>query len=238
MLTENLPAFPAITGLMFEPPQKSIPEVLSTSSDRLNLLANSDNSSKLEWVADVPGAPCTISPAILENYWGGTLPVPYTLTLRHYWSLVDSQVVPSGTSYKKSYTESYGVTTTDTETISAELGVEAAGLSAKISASFSHSVEISKQTSVTTEYSVDSPPEGQSTFWILWQLVSEIVALDANGNVIPNIPPSQNGEGDVSWLGNSSPFPYASGAFLSYPTVQQDFPSSLFRQQTKNFPSN
>ena len=236
MLTD-LPAFPVITGLMYQPPQQSVPEVVSTSTTRINLSANSDNSSMLEWVADIPGVACPISPAVLVNYWGGTAPVEYTLTLRQYWSLVDSQVIPTGTTYQKTYTQMYGIQTTDSDTISAELGVSGDGLSAKVSASFTHTVEITNQQTVTTEYTVDAPAAGYSKVWILWQLVAEIVALDSNGNIIPSIPPSQNGEGDVNWF-SGAPFAPVSGAYLSYPTVQQPFPSSTFRQQTQDFPSS
>lgn len=230
-----LPPLPKISSLDEELPQQSTPVVVATSSERLCLFANSDNSSRNAWISDIPGQKIPGSDAVLAKYWDDGPPRQYTLTLRHYWRQVPGSYtrVNPGDSFDQKVTITHGVSTTDTESLSAELGVQAGGLSAKVTATFEHSVSVTDEVSVEKTYAVDAPATGMVRVWLLWQLVDEIVALDSQGNVIPV---SDGREGDVWWT-FSSPFPYKSGAFLSYPNVQQAFPSENYVPAQADFPA-
>lgn len=230
---DQLPAFPVITNAMFEPPHETVPEIIGTSSQRLNLIATGAANT---YVADIPSKPCPLSTAFLLNYWGDTPPQAYTLTMRHYWRLMESQVVSPGADYSVSYTNSHGISTTDSSSISASLGVEAAGLSASLTVEFGHSIEISDESSVQNTYDVHGPAEGKMV-WILWQLINEIVALDPNGNVISAVPPSHSGKGDLNLQQDVGGITdgYIHGADLRYPSVQVIIPSSTLRIQTQLF---
>lgn len=233
----QLPPVPAITSLNDALPQESDRIVLGTSTSRLNIWANSDNSSKETWVPDVPNANPSTAPALL-NYWDGQPPAEYTLTMRQYWRQVDSSYtrIPEGNSMSISYTKTYGISTTDSQSISAELGVEAGGLSAKVTAEFSHSVTTSQETSETKTISVASPGAGMIRVWLAWQLVDEIVALDRSGNTIPfGDNGSSNRKGEILWV--KIPFSYDSGAWVYYKAVQQTFPSSNVIYAQKDFPA-
>ena len=239
MKNQDLPPFPPISHLMEELPEKTKPVVVSTSDQRLKLWANSDNSSKNAWVPDIvgqPGSPPFVP--ILMNYWDGKPPIDYTLTMRHFWRMVPNTFthIQPGGGFDKLYTVSHGISTTDAHSISAELGVSVEGLSAKISATFSHSVTVSKESVEQTHFSVGSPEVGYERVWVLWQLVREIVALDPAGKVIPRTEAGLNREGDVKWCSAVPIFSYTSGAFLSYPNPQQEFPSTIYIPQQADFP--
>ena len=228
-----LPPFPPITDILTQLPDQSDPIVIATSPVRLLLYANSDNSGNSAYVADIPGTMTPGNYSFLKNYWGDGPARQYTLTLRRYWRQVPGTytlVLPGG-AFKKTFTTSHGISTTDSQSLSAELGVEGGGLSAKISATFSHSVTVSDATQESSEFSAGEPPPNSQRVWIIWQLVEEIVALDSNGAVIPA---SDGREGDVVWL---TIFPSFSGAWLSYPNVQQPFPTTVFMPQQKDFPN-
>ena len=234
-ITGPIPPVPTITSINQAPPAESPRLVLSTSGDRLALYADSDNSSRNAWVADTPGQALGRSAAVLRNYWGDGPARAYTLTLRRFWKQVDGAftIVGPGSTYQKEYTVTHGVSVEDSQTLSAELGVEVGGLSAKITASFTHSVTTSDETSEQTTYTV-AGVDGKQRAWALYQLVDELVALDGNGNVISG---SGLPEGDVSWFeGADFPFKIVSGAFLSYKTVQQTFPSQTFVASQADFP--
>jgi hypothetical protein len=228
-----LPPFPPITSLMSQLPQQSDPIIISTSSDRLALWANSDNSSRMFYVADVPGTVLKTSPSVLRNYWGDGPPRTYQLTLRRYWRQVPGTytLVQPGGSFSKQYTTTHGTSTTDTQTLSAELDVGTSDLGAKISASFSHSVTIEDQQSEQTTFGAGAPAQGFQRVWIIWQLVEELVALTPDGKVLA---PSDGREGDIFWI-NGFPFGGCSGAYLSYNNVQQPFPTQIYMPQQKDF---
>lgn len=236
----DLPPFPELTSLNQELPQQTDPVVIGTSSERLYLFANSDNSSKSAWVPDIPGEPGRPPfVPILLSYWDGKPPIDYTLTLRQFWRQVPSTYthVPQGGGFEKTYTTLHGVSTTDTQTISAELGVEAGGLSAKLSATFSHSVTVTDEKTEETKFTVGSPEPGFERVWVMWQLIDEVVALDPAGNVIPRGEAELGRKGEVEWVSAIPLFGgYDSGAFLSYPNPQQEFPTTVFVPQQKDFP--
>jgi hypothetical protein len=149
--------------------------------------------------------------------------------MRHFWRLVPNTFthVQPGGGFKKSYSVSHGISTTDSHTISA-----------KISASFTHSVTVSDEKVEQTEFSAGAPEAGFVRVWALWQLIDEIVALDPAGNVIPHTEEGLNRKGEIRWISPKA-IPmiggYDSGAFLSYPKAQMEFPSTTFMPQQKDF---
>lgn len=239
-MSDTLPPFPELASAMDNLPNRTDPVIVATSTDRLFLFANSDNSGKNAWVPDIPNQPGLkpFEPTML-SYWDKKPPLDYTLTMRRFWRLVPNTFthVQPGGGFKKSYTVTHGISTTDSQTISAEMGCEADGLSAKISASFSHSVTVSDEKVEQTEFSAGPPDDGFVRVWALWQLIDEIVALDPAGNVIPHTEPELNRKGEIMWWStNIMPFgEYDSGAFLSYPKAQMEFPSTTFMPQQKDF---
>lgn len=230
----TFPPLPQITSLNDESAQQSAPIVVAISSERLHLFADSDDSSIQMWVSDIPGQAIPHSSAVLRNYWGDGPPRQYTLTLRRYWRKVPGSYtrVNHGNGFSHTVTITHGISTTDTQSLSAELGIEAGGLSAKVSATFGHSVEITDEVSITKTYQIDEPAVGMIRVWELWQLVDEIVALDSQGNIIPS---SDGREGDVEWI-VGEPMMRTSGAYLSYPKVQQVFPSETYVPAQADFP--
>jgi len=220
------PPLPEIGSLLWVPPNQTVPIVRGTISDRLRLYANADSHDWQEWVPDIPnpnyGGP-------LLNYWDGQPPAAYTLTIRSYWQLVPksyAQVAPRG-GFTQQFASTVGISETDSQTISAELGVDVKGLSAKVSYSSTHSVTTSSQTEETTTHSSGDPLDGFTRVWMLWQLVDEIIALDAIGNVVSN--PTRRG--DVNWSEHNP-----SGAYLDYPNLHQHFPSDIIRSLWKDLP--
>lgn len=245
MVGDPLPSLPTFSSLDDDGPDTSSPAVVATTTDRLLLFADSDNSSNWAWVADTPGVTNPLGPAVLADYWGGSSQPQYTLTLRHFWQKVDGSYtrVNPGATFTQSVTQTSGISTTDESSLAAELSVGTDGLSAKITATFSHSVTVSQETSITKTYTVGAPDPGLVRAWALYQLMDEIVALDASGNVIP----VDAGHGDVSWV-PQLPFADTSGAFLHYfgtpdqrggdrPTVRQVLPSGVFTPVQKDFPA-
>lgn len=223
-------------------PDESDPVVVSTSTDRLLLFADSDESSACAYVSDVPGQILYQGGPCLADYWGGTARPEYALTLRNFWKKVPgtyTRVYP-GDEFSQKYTVSHGISTTDSQSLSAEFGVEAEGLSAKVSATFEHSVTITDETSEEKTFTVAAPSEGFVRAWALYQLMAEIVGLDQNGNIIS----TTVGRGDVTWetfFENPT-----NGAFLNYfgtpdnrapdrPTVRQVIPSGNFTPTQKDF---
>lgn len=229
--TSDMPAFPPILSLYQQLPEQSDPKVVSTSTKRLALYADSDEDSKNAYVGDQAGVAAPGLTAFLETYWDGKPASDYTLTMRQYWRMVPGTytLVQPGGSFTRSYQVTTGISTTDTDTLSAELGISGDGLSASVSASFSHSVTTSEETIVKTTVSAGAPPDGSQRVWVLWQLVDEIVALDPSGNVLVA---NQGRKGNVAWNGQGR---QSNGAFLSYKNVQQAFPSDIYMAQQQDF---
>jgi hypothetical protein len=229
-----LPPFPEIVSVLAGLPDQSAPITLSTSADRLLLWANSDNSSKMMWVSEVPGQANPMSPATIANFWPGVSLPPYVLTLRRYWQQVPGAftLIQADGSFEQTYTVTTGISETDSETLGAELGVSGDGLSAKISASFTHSVTTSLETSVSTTFKAGAPAAGFQRVWVLWQLIDEIVALTPDGSVLTT---AVLGEADIEWVAGV-PFLGTSGAFLNYQNTRQTFPTSMLMPQQKDFP--
>ncbi|HEX4302137.1 MAG TPA: hypothetical protein VHZ78_05060, partial [Rhizomicrobium sp.] len=241
----QLPDVPPIVSLHEKPPPESARRVVGTTATRLKIFANSDNTSKTAWVDDTPvplAAPHGLrvgdgTPATLVNYWDGGPAAPYTLTMRQYWQLVDGSYtqIPEGGSLSITISQTTGISTTDTESISAELGITGGGLSATMSATFSHSVTTSQENTLSKTMSVGPPPPGMIRVWVCWQLVDELVALDAGGNVIPsNEGPdgTSSRKADICWFGGLG---WVSGAYVYYPNVQQLFPSETFIYSEADF---
>ena len=230
----SLPPFPTIQSINDQIPIQSLPAVVSTSATRLAIWANSDESSTTAYTGDIAGADGAApgQTAYLETYWDGQPAANYTLTMRQYWLQVPGTytLIQPGGSFTKSFDLSHGISDTDSETISAELGVSVDGLSASVTATFSHSVTTSTEASVTTTYTAGPPLDGYQRVWVLWQLIDELVALDPNGNVISN--PNPLRKGNVAWNGKGRK---SNGAFLSYTTLQQAFPSQTFMPQQQDF---
>lgn len=233
----QLPPIPDLTSLNDAPPAESDHIVLGTTDARLQIWANSDNSGAGAWAPDSPNPWAQVGPALL-NYWDGGGPAQYTLTMRQYWRQVDGSYtrLPEGNSMSISVTKTYGISTTDSQTLSAELGVEGGGLSAKVTATFSHSVTTTQETSETKEVIVQPPAAGMIRVWLAWQLVNEIVALDASGNIIPT------GQGPNGTLNRKAEILWSikmlgdSGAWVYYQNVQQAFPSTNVVYYQKDFP--
>lgn len=230
----QLPPLPVIENLNMKLPERTDPVIIGTTPLRLNLFADSDNSSRNTWVSDIPGEINPQTNSVLQNYWDGNSPLDYTLTLRHYWRLVEStySTIHPGMGYTKSYILTHGVTAEDAQTLSAELGVEASGLSAKLQATFLHSLTVTDQTQESTEYTVGAPDKGLIRVWALYQLIEEIVALDLQGNVIPE---SDNRRGDVGFSMIVPMYNYKSGAYLQYKNVQQLFPTTIYSPVQQDF---
>lgn len=167
-------------------PSDSEPIILSTSDWKLNLWWDDDHTSTRFWVADKMTPDGQQGNAYSRNnvvWYYGDHP-DYLLTCRRFWKRADFQILASGISFSKTLTMTYGISRTETETLSAEFGVEVGALSAKVSATFEKSITISTETTETKEWQYPAPPEGKTAVWILWQLVDEIVALDANNNPV------------------------------------------------------
>lgn len=209
---------------------------MGTSTARIRLFADSDNSGKQAWVDDIPNSGNPVG-AVLLNYWDGNPPADYTLTHRQFWRLVDGSYtrLPEGNSKTISYTKTVGISETDTETISAEMGVDAGGLKSKLSATFSHSVTTSTQQSQTMTESVAAPDKGKIRVWMAWQLCDEIVALDRNGNLIPSGDKGgdNNRKAEIRWFILSGD----SGAWVWYKSARTVFPSDTIIYAQADFPA-
>jgi hypothetical protein len=227
------PPLPQITSVDSIPPGKTDPVVVSTSSDRLRQMADSDNSSKKNLVSDIPGQALPNTGTFI-GFWDSNPIEDYTLSIRQWWEMVpDSYTkLDKGDFFKRSFTVSTGVSDSATQTLCAELGIEAEGLSAKISAEFSNTVVISSQNTVTEEHDYTNDIPNTVRVMALYQLKSELVALDSNGAVIPT---SRGRKGEIEWFDDGG---YRSGALLSYPVVQQTLPSIVTSQVSAYFPIN
>jgi hypothetical protein len=225
------PPLPQITSVDSLPPSSTSPIVVATTTDRLRITADSDDSSKKNLVSDIvftrlPNTGC------LTSYWDGHPAEEYTLSLRQWWEMVPDSYskLGHGDTFTRSYSISTGYSATDTQTLSAELGVEAEGLSAKISAEFSNSVTLTTQETATEthEYTNDEPNTVKVI--ALYKLMSEIVALDNTGSVIPT---NRGRKGNVEWFDDGG---YQSGANLYYDVVQQTLPSIYTSLASASFP--
>lgn len=216
------PPVPQITSLISLPPTKTDPVIVATTKDRLRITADSDNSSKKNLVSDTPGVQLSGTGKLL-NYWDGLPEEEYTLTLRQWWEIIPNSynILNHDDKFKRTFTVSTGYSETATQTLAAELGVEAEGLSAKLSAEFSTSITLTTQTTETEEHEYTNDQSGKIRVIALYKLMSEIVALDKNGVVIPA---SRGRKGEVEWYDHDG---YTSGAFLYYESVQQNL-SSIF----------
>ena len=240
----QLPDVPPIASLHDMPPPESAHRVIGTAKTRLRIYANSDNSGNETWVDDTPNPSPSFDQfktgGVLVKYWDGGPAAQYTLTMRQYWRLVDGSYtqIPEGASQSVTISQTTGISTTDTQTISAELGISGDGLSASLSATFSHSVTTSQENTQSKTTNVGSPPAGMIRVWVCWQLIDELVALDAQGNIIPsNQGPNgtSSRKADVHWPGILSG---VSGAYVYYPNVRQLFPSNTFIYRQADFPAH
>lgn len=227
-----LPTIPPINSLDTRLPQQSDRKVVKAApGERFKIWANSDNSSKETWVDDIPNPnPGNPGQSVLLNYWDNGPAAQYTLTLRQYWQQVDGSYtqLPEGNSQTITVTHTSGISQTDAETLSAEVGASGGGLSAKLTATFSHSVTTSSEDTTSKQIAVEAPAAGKIRVWVAWQLVDEIVALDAGGNIIPA---DAGRKGEVFWnimIGHS-------GAFMSYRSTQHAFPSNNVIYRQKDF---
>lgn len=125
------------------------------------------------YVDDHPDVPNVIAPL---------LPT-YTLAYKRYWNRIDFQKIPGPQTFEYTKETTEGMSQTDEDTFSAELGVSVSGLSGKLSETFSHSITVSTSTSVRHTYHIEVPA-GKEGLWILWQLIEEVVAVDASGKQI------------------------------------------------------
>ena len=240
MTVEDFPPMPRIESVDWEPPASGPRVVRKTTADHLKIHLTGPDGQDGGDVSDVlvPIDSIPVGEIGLLGYADNQPAADYTLTLRSYW-------VPVPGSYTRVYdggekqittTTTSGITTTDSSTISAELGVDVGGLSAKISASFGQSVETSNQTSQEVTHSIGSPEKGYVRVWMMWQLVDEIVALGADGNVIANptravtfafrFPPMP---------GVPSPYDQGVGSTV-YQNIEQAFPSMTYVPAQKDFP--
>ncbi|TKV73677.1 hypothetical protein FDV58_36320 [Bradyrhizobium elkanii] len=235
LLDENFPPVPAIPSLNHKPPLESEKIVLGTSSSRIKIWADSDNSSMMDWVDDIPGSGDEGRSRLLQ-YWNGQPPAEYKLTHRQFWRQVDGSYtrLPEGNSKTIKYTKTFGISATDSETISAELGVDAGSLKSKLSSTFSHSVTTSTQVSQEMTESIEAPKAGKIRVWMAWQLCDEIVALDRNGNLIAaGDQGSANRRADVSWMRGI--FVAISGAWVYYKSARAVFPSDTIINAQADF---
>jgi hypothetical protein len=233
-LGDDFPTLPTIASLQWEPPAKGTLDVRGTSTDRL----------KINWIGkpndyfdDIPSASTSPGPPgyLLDRYTDGQPASNYTLTMRSYFIPVPGSYtrVFEGGSVNRTYTTTYGITTTDSTTLSAELGVDADSLSAKISESFTHTVETSSSTTKSVTYNIGAPEPGFTRVWMMWQLVDEIVALGADGNIIPN--PERVGV----IVPRGPPYPPLDIPIpLQYTNLDQAFPSQTFVPAQQDFPND
>lgn len=135
-----------------------------------------------------------------------------------------------GDTFTRSFTISTGYSETGIQTLSAELGVEVEGLSAKLSEDFSTAITLTTQPTVTEEVEFANDESGQVRVMALYQLMSEIVALDESGLVIPV---NRGRKGEVEWYDDGG---YDSGANLYYGLVQQNLPLIYTSVSSASFP--
>ena len=222
-----MPPSPPISGLNWRPPDTG-PFVDTPSDLRLHLAAYSKHHTWFAYVPDIPHAPGDPYPNLI-GYADGLGPAAYTLTLRSYLQLIpDSyQLVTYPNSETRTYEASYGISTSETSTVSAELGIAGDMLSATIQASFSQTVTVEQTTTETTSRTVEATP-GMTRVWTLYQVINELMALDAGGKVIAT------GTRD-GWANFVDEGP--DDAFLLYDTVDALFPSPFLVPVTADFPS-
>jgi hypothetical protein len=243
---------PPITGPDQVPPSESTPVVMrSNSGKRMYLFADSDNSSKRDFVYDLPNT-CGPEPlprplGILTSYWDGRPPADYKLTIRRFWRLIENSytTVPAGNTLTQTVTHSWGISTTDSETIMATLGFTSGngpGLSGSISSTFSHSVTTDRSTSVEVQRKIDPPEAGKVRVWMEWQLVDELVALDPNGKIVPEgCRCGSDRKANVRWnlsnpmYGQCGGVFGESGAWVYYQKTRWLFPSQIIRPSQRDF---
>jgi hypothetical protein len=181
-----LPVIPKPTGLG-DRPSDSPRIVVSTTKEKLNVLWDCDDNSSQFYVIDPDPSNSVVSnnaqpSSVMIEWWGGR--PDYTLTMRRYWTIADWTQVVYADTYTKSLTETYGVSTTETTSLSAEIGVEFEGLSAKMTQTFETSTTISSESTTTEEWQFKNEEKGSIAYAILWQLVEEFAALDANAKYV------------------------------------------------------
>ncbi|MFB9244504.1 hypothetical protein [Massilia antarctica] len=223
----TLPPRPVILSQDWRPPKESEFYTQGTIKDRLKIFADADSHDWTDYLLDTPDP--TGNHLSVMAYWDGKPEAQYTLTGQSYWILVPqsyTQVLP-GNEYKNSYMSSIGVSDAQSSTFSAELGVDIKGLSAKISAAFTHTVTVDSLKTISQEYTVKAPTEGNVRVWMLWQLCDQIIALDGNGKLIIN----ETRRADVNWSQHRP-----SGAFVNYKNLQQIYPSDIFVPVQQDFP--
>jgi hypothetical protein len=245
----NMPV-PPINSPDEIPPAESSPVVLSTKPDkRMFMFADSDNSSKQNFVYDIPHV-CPDGPqhyGLLISYWDGGPPAQYTMTLRQFWRYVEDSgtIVHPGQYNEKLYTHSWGISQTDSETISASLGYssgDSGGINASISETFSHSVTTDRADSRSEKLHIDAPTDGKQRVWRMWQLVHELIALDAQGKVVPaGCRCQRDRKADVAWWFGEPKWHCGgltgtSGASVYYQQTRWLFPSKILRPSQKDFP--
>lgn len=249
MIDGHYPDLPVLTDVNSQPPDRSDCVVLATSTTkRLSMWANSDNSSASAYVSDVPKVKLDNSGAVLDHYWDGQPPADYVLKLREFWRPVPSTYhrVQSGDSAIYQVTKTFGLSTTVTQSVSASLGVDEGGISASISATFSTSITTSSETSTMQQYNVTAPA-GMVRVWLLYQLVHEIVAIRPDGTLLP-ADDHNHGIRKAEIVLNPV-WPGSSGAWVTYDNpntvkglgqsaTQLLFPSDLFSEYSKDFAMN
>jgi hypothetical protein len=180
-----LPTIPIPASPGDLPPDVSPPIVIGTTEEQLMYYWDWDHGNVQIWIPGPPAPQQIPGHGMTDSFYG---PFPtYTLTHRRYWTQVDYQQVSGAGHYTRSETTTEGMSSTESSSISAELGVGVDGLSAKLSATFEQSITVSQESTVTNSWAVTGTA-GQTTIWILWQLIDEFVALDANGNVVGGWP--------------------------------------------------